>query len=295
MAAPTVDALDPRATLAVLAQGRGDPTTVVDRSELWWATRTPAGPGTLHVSWWGGALEAEAWGAGADWLRERVPDLLGVDDEPDELVPHHAIVAEVKHRHAGLRIGRTGVVLHALVPAILAQRVTGLEARRAWNGLCWRLGEPAPGPRRLVLPPAPEALAGQPYWWYHRLGVDRRRADTVRRVGALARPLEAAATLPLTDAYRRLASVPGVGPWTVATVGGVAFGDADAVVVGDYHLPHLVSYALAGERRATDERMVELLEPYRGQRGRVVRLLAASGLGPPRRAPRQAIQPMASW
>jgi 3-methyladenine DNA glycosylase/8-oxoguanine DNA glycosylase len=70
----------------------------------------------------------------------------------------------------------------------------------------------------------------------------------------------------------------------------VALGDRDAVSVGDYHLPHVVAYALAGERRADDARMLELLEPYAGQRARAVRLIEASGVGPPRRAPRVALR-----
>jgi 3-methyladenine DNA glycosylase/8-oxoguanine DNA glycosylase len=74
----------------------------------------------------------------------------------------------------------------------------------------------------------------------------------------------------------------------------VAFGDADAVSVGDYHLPNLVAYALAGEPRADDARMLELLEPYRGHRGRVIRLVMAGGRSPPRYGPRLALNPIAA-
>jgi 3-methyladenine DNA glycosylase/8-oxoguanine DNA glycosylase len=186
-------------------------------------------------------------------------------------------------------------VLRAFVPAVLAQRVTSVEAARAWRGISWALGEKAPGPSGLLLPPAPADLARRPYWWYHRFGVDRGRAETIRFAARHADRLEEAVVLPLAAAYGRLAAFPGAGPWTVATVAGAALGDPDAVVVGDYHLPHLVTYALTGRRRGTDDEMLELLEPYRGQRARVQRLLALSGLGPARRAPRQAILPMASW
>jgi 3-methyladenine DNA glycosylase/8-oxoguanine DNA glycosylase len=65
-----------------------------------------------------------------------------------------------------------------------------------------------------------------------------------------------------------------------------ALGDPDAVSVGDFHLPNVVAYALAGEPRANDGRMLELLEPWRGHRARVVRLLEASGIEPPRYGPR---------
>jgi 3-methyladenine DNA glycosylase/8-oxoguanine DNA glycosylase len=284
------------ATVGVHGTGRGDPTTIVAGNELWRAARTPDGPGTLHLARCPATsgFTVRTWGPGGPWLRQRVPALLGRHDRPEALVPRHPVVAEAHHRHPGLRIGRTDQVLHALLPAILEQRVTSPEARRSYVGICRALGTPAPGPVRLLLPPDPADLAARPYWWYHRFGVDRRRAETIRFAARRADRLEEAADLPLPGAYERLAAVPGVGPWTVATVAGSALGDPDAVVVGDYHLPHLVSYALAGERRGTDERMVELLEPYRGQRGRVVRLLLLSGLGPPRRAPRQRILPMAS-
>ncbi len=281
-------------TVGVHREGRYDPTTIVTATEVWRAARTPDGPGTLHLARRSGAFHVRTWGPGGDWLGERTPALLGHHDRPDALVAVHPAVAQAQRRHPGLRIGRTGQVLHALVPAVLAQRVTAVEARRSWLGLCQALGVPAPGPMRLVLPPDPADLAGRPYWWYHRFGVDRGRAETIRRAARHAARLEEAAELPLPQAYERLAAFPGLGPWTVATVAASALGDADAVVLGDYHLPHLVSYALAGERRGTDERMVELLEPYLGHRGRVVRLLALSGFGPPRRQPRQRILPLAA-
>ena len=293
---PGAAEVDLRSTVGVHCAGRGDPTTIVTATEVWRAARTPDGPGTLHLARRPDGVAVRTWGPGGPWLRGRVPALLGLHDRPadDILVAHHRVVADAHRRHPGLRIGRSDQVLHALVPAVLAQRVTGLEARRSWLGLCRALGTPAPGPMRLLLPPDPVDLAARPYWWYHRFGVDRRRAETIRFAARRADRLEEVVDFPLPRAYERLAAVPGAGPWTVATVAGAALGDPDAVVIGDYHLPHVVSYALAGERRGTDERMIELLEPFRGQRGRVVRLLVLSGLGPPRRAPRQRILPMAS-
>jgi 3-methyladenine DNA glycosylase/8-oxoguanine DNA glycosylase len=197
-------------------------------------------------------------------------------------------VTDLARRHPGIRIPRSGAVLASLVPAILEQKVTGGEARRAWAGLIRAYGEAAPGPPewRLRLGPPAATLARLPYYTYHPFGVERRRADLIRRVAARADWFEAVVDLPLPDAYERLTAVPGIGPWTAAEIGVRALGDEDAVSVGDFHLPHLVAFALAREPRGTDARMLELLEPYRGCRARVIRLLELSGVGPPRRGPR---------
>ena len=89
-------------------------------------------------------------------------------------------------------------------------------------------------------------------------------------------------------AYDALRAFPGIGPWTAAEVGFRAFGDPDAVSVGDFHIPNMVCWALAREPRGTDERMLELLEPYRGQRARVTRYLELARMAARATAPRLA-------
>jgi 3-methyladenine DNA glycosylase/8-oxoguanine DNA glycosylase len=192
-------------------------------------------------------------------------------------------------------------VLEALVPAIIEQKVTGDEARAAFVALVRRHGEPAPGPWEgegragegrapapLRVPPSPDVLAGLPGYTYHPLGLERRRADAIRFAAARAARVEECTDLPLAEAYARLRALPLVGPWTVAEVGLRAFGDPDAVSVGDFHLAHAVGWALAGEERGSDERMLELLAPYAGHRARVIRLIEAGGVRAPRRGPRTA-------
>ena len=257
------------------------------------ATRTPDGPATLALSLLGATLRVEAWGPGADRALDGAPALAGIEDGRDGFAPADRLLADLDRRMPGLRIGRTGAVLEALIPAILEQKVTGIEARRAYRGIIARWGEPAPGPFGLRLLPRPEALARLPYEAFHPLGLERRRADLVRTVAARAKRFEETVELPLPDAYRRLTALPGLGPWTAAEVAMRALGDPDAVSVGDFHIPSMVAFALAGERRATDARMLELLEPYRGQRGRVIRLLEASGIRPPARGPRMAVRSIA--
>jgi 3-methyladenine DNA glycosylase/8-oxoguanine DNA glycosylase len=181
-------------------------------------------------------------------------------------------------------------VFEALLPSFLEQKVTGREARRSFRTIVRAWGDPAPGPVPLLLQPAAEALAVTPYWAFHPLGVERKRTTAILMAASRARRVEETVAMPAAEAHRRLQALPGVGPWTSAEVAIVALGDADAVSVGDFHLPHLVSYALAGEPRGTDERMLELLAPWPGHRGRVLRLLTRSGRYPERRGPRMAVR-----
>ena len=187
---------------------------------------------------------------------------------------------------------RSGRVVQALVPSVFEQKITGTEAFRAYAALLRAYGRPAPGPGGLLLPPEPDVLAGLPYHAYHPIGLERRRADVIRRAASRAAWLEAAATA--EETARRLTSLPGIGQWTAAEVMRSSFGDADAVSVGDFHLPNTVAWALAGEPRADDARMLELLEPYRGQRARVQRLLEVGRIVAPRYGPRTAPRRIAS-
>jgi 3-methyladenine DNA glycosylase/8-oxoguanine DNA glycosylase len=290
--------LDLRATLAVLAHGHGVPSLRFESgASVWHALHTAGGPATLHISMQGlREVSASAWGPGAAAALDRLPALLGEDDDDSGFVPHHRIVARLHQRLRGMRMPRTGAVFDALVPAVLAQRVTSTEAHTATVRLHHLAGEPAPGPAsvRLRLPPTPRRLAALPSWDYHRAGVERQRADTVRRAARIAGRLEEAVSMPRDAAMARLQSIPGIGPWTAASVAMVAFGDADAIPVGDYNLPHMVSWVLAGESRGDDARMLELLEPYRGHRARVARLLLAGGLRQPRHGPRRALRDLAA-
>jgi 3-methyladenine DNA glycosylase/8-oxoguanine DNA glycosylase len=282
--------LDLGRTLGPLSRGPGDPTIRLAAGRAWRATRTPDGPATIALTHRDGELHAEAWGPGAERALADVPALLALDGPPRPIPPGHPLIGQLARRAPGVRIPRSGAVLESLLPAILEQKVTGQEARRAWHGLIRVHGEPAPGPPewRLRLGPAPATLAALPYYAFHPFGVERRRAELLRRVAARSAWFEAVAELPLAEGYARLTAVPGIGPWTAAEVGVRALGDDDAVSVGDFHLPNLVAFALAGEPRGTDERMLELLEPYRGQRARVVRLLELSGIRAPRYGPRLA-------
>jgi 3-methyladenine DNA glycosylase/8-oxoguanine DNA glycosylase len=250
------------------------------------ASRTPDGPVSVRFVETAGGIEVEAWGAGADWVLERAAAWCGAEDDEAGFDPPSGLVRETWRRKRGLRIPRTGLLTERLIPVILEQKVTGNEARRAYRRLVTALAEPAPGPLRLTLPPEPERVAVLPYYAFHPFGVERRRAEVLREVCARTGWVDETAALPLDAAEERLATMRGIGPWTVAEVARTALGDADAVSVGDYHVPHIVAWALAREPRGSDERMLELLEPYRPHRGRVQLLVEHGGIRAPAFGPR---------
>jgi 3-methyladenine DNA glycosylase/8-oxoguanine DNA glycosylase len=284
--------VDVRLILSVHARGPRDPAYHTDPSGAVWRTvLAPGGPGTLRVAGRGGRVTAAAWGPGAGWLLETLPALLGSGDDLSGFAPGHPLLREMAARHPGARVGRSGRVLEALVPAILEQKVVGAEARRAWHYLLRRFGPPAPGPAPAGLRVFPDARtwAQIPSWDWHRAGVEPGQARTIAGAARVAARLEEIAAMPPGDADRRLRSLPGIGPWTSAEVRQRACGDADAVSVGDYHLPAMVGWALAG-RIVDDEGMLQLLAPYAGHRYRATRLVELSGVHPPRRGPRLALR-----
>ena len=286
----TPRSIDLTLTLGPLLRGAGDPTMRIAGAELWRASRTPEGAVTVRFAKADGGVDVETWGQGSDWLLERAAAWCGALDGDSDFEPSPGVVRDLWRRRPGLRIPRTGLVTERLIPVVLEQKVTGLEARRAYRRLTRALAEPAPGPAELTLPPDPGRIAALPYYAFHPFGVERRRAEVLRNACARAAWLDAAIDLPVAEAEQRIGMLRGLGPWSVAEVARTALGDADAVSVGDFHVPNIIAWALAGEARGTDERMLELLEPYRPHRGRVQRLLEASGIRAPAFGPRMEVR-----
>ena len=274
-------------------RGGGDPTfRIDDDGTVWRGIRTPEGPTTLKIAArrTEGDVLAQAWGPGAAWVLESVPALLGADDDWSGFEPRHPVLAEVLRHHPHLRLGRSGLVMEALVPAIIEQKVTGQEAFGGFRTLVHRYGERAPGPgreRKVWVQPAAATLRTIPSWEWLRLHIDPARSRTVVTVAKVADSLERLTTVAPDEADRRLRSIPGVGVWTSAEVRQRALGDPDAVSFGDYHVAKDVGWALTGTP-FTDEQLEDYLEPWRPQRGRVPLLVAVGGLRRPRHGPRMA-------
>lgn len=291
---PIAEPYDFARTVALLRHGSMDPTTILEPGAFWRAWRTPNGPATLHLKHVVDGVHARAWGPGAEHAMSQAAAIAGAFDNPAEYRPSLPLLHDLARRFAGVRIPRTGSIMDSLIPSITEQKVTSQEAWRAYRGLVSKFGGPAPGPNeRLKLPPDPAAVATAPYYVTHRMGLERRRTDVIRNACARANRMEEAAHMTPSDARARLEALPGIGPWTSAEVTQVSHGDPDAVSVGDFHLPNLVAWALAGEARGTDERMLELLAGEQGHRGRAIRLLQLSGIRAPAFGPRNRIRDIA--
>ena len=282
--------LDVRTLLGPLRRGRGDPTSRTDEAgRVWRTTTTPDGPATLALEVRSGEVVARAWGPGAERVVDGVPALLGADDDDTGFVGHHPLIAQARRTMPGLRLGATGTVWDVLFAAILEQKVTGTEARRSWRELCHRFGDvpPGPAPAGMRVPPTPAGIRAVPDWEWHRAGVDATRRRAILACATVAHRLERAAELRGVEGRALLRKVPGVGAWTAAEVAQRAWGDPDAVSVGDFHVPSTVGYALVG-RKLDDDGMLEVLAPYAPQRQRAVRYIEASGFRRPRFGPRFA-------
>jgi 3-methyladenine DNA glycosylase/8-oxoguanine DNA glycosylase len=338
-------AFDLRRTLSVQGRGRSDLTFQTDEAgSIWRTSLTPEGPATIRVlpgrppaPWAPPArpaeeipgpaeetpgpvtrVRAQAWGPGGQWFLDALPAALGFFDDVSGFdFDAHPVIRDAARRNPGLRLGRSGRLMEALVPAILEQKVVVLEAHRAWRILLAKYGTPPPGPapRGMRVFPAPGVWRRIPSWEWHRAGVEGVRAETIIRAASVADSLERLLTLTHEEADRKLRTIPGIGVWTSAEARQRAAGDPDAVSVGDYHLKNVVGWALAGRHRSSDEEMLALLEPFKGHRHRATRLIglssgtgtgtgasvgrtAGSGTGtarygvggPPRRGPRMSVR-----
>src|SRR5258708_10130510 len=168
---------------------------------------TPEGPATVHLVHADGAVEVEAWGPGAAWAAEGATALCGQEDYDAGFRPAHPLLADLHRRYPGLRLPKTRAVFEALVPTVLAQKVVGVEAHRSYRALLSALGEPAPGPAGLTIPPSAKCLPGTPYWTFHRFGGERRRAEGIIRAASSADPLGETVALDAAERHRRLSAL----------------------------------------------------------------------------------------
>jgi hypothetical protein len=276
---------DLRSTVRMVKAGGVD-----GRGVWWWTTATDDGPATVAATFADGSVDAETWGPGAGLLLERLPVVLGVDDRT-HLTVSPGPVKDLLLRHAGIRLGASGAVFEATMIAITGQLVTRTEAVRSRRRFLAAYGEAAPGPNASLRRfPEPHRIAELSYEDLHSVGIERKRASTLIEAARRAKRLYEILGMDRDAAWARLEAIRGIGPWTAAFVMGTAYGDKDAVQTGDFHLPNTVSWALAGEPRGDDARMLELLEPYRPERRRLLISIKAEGIHAPKYGPKTPLR-----
>lgn len=284
LAAP--DGYDLARTMSSSRLGAYDPTTRVEEGAVALALRTPEGAASVSVVQRGSTLEIQGWGVGARRLVPHLRGILGLEDDPSSFTPQDGEVGRLWRRFKGTHLPKFPRIVDRVVRVTLLQVVTWQEACRSWGRLVRELGEDSPGPLDVRMPPSIEKLRSTPDYALVALGIRPKQARTILRLAHDASRIEAAAESGAEALATRLGAVAGIGPWTIAYVQGNALGCPDAVLLGDYNLPHTVAYVLAREPRASEQRMLELLDPYRGHRFRVIRLLWMNGVRAPRRGPR---------
>ena len=284
--------LDLAQTMALIGMSPRDPSfRVVGRDIVGLATNTPLGAASARFAHRGASIVVDAWGDGAEHVLARANTLTGLHDRPLAFAPEHRALAALVRRFAGLRLSAGADPIETAMHAIFGQRITSDEARQSWWRFARRYGEAAPGPLELFTPPRAEIVARLSRDDLFGVGLDLHRSRSLLALAREADRLRAT----IDDVERvtdRLRTLPGIGPWTIGLVRHFAYGDARAVPLGDWHIGRDICFALSGEERGSDARMLELLAPFAGNEGRVWRLISATGIHHPRRAAGRARNPL---
>ena len=252
---------------------------MVGPNQHWWSTRTPEGTGTIQLNRKSRMeLDVTAWRDGSHWLINQIPKLLGSEDDLSNFHPTGKVrELWIQNR---FKLGRTDILWDALVGSIFGQKVQATKAVQSRKRLARKFGVIAPGPQKTWILPSPLVVGEMGYYDFHKLGVERKRAETLIRVAQQMPRLQKNLVNDTEKLLQRLLAIKGIGEWTVGLVKAAVIGDPDSVPLGDFHFPNTVCWHLAKEPRGDDKRMLELLEPYKGHRWRIIKILKSAGSAP---------------
>lgn len=270
-------------TFSMQSLGPYDPTVEATNDRFRKAFFYRGEPATLEFQRAPEGMLVTAYAPDAEALLEETLAGLAQDDCYRSFSTYDDGIWRLHRSQPGLRVLRFPWLYEMACSAILQQRIRTVDAMRDWRHITQRWGVAAPLGLRAF--PSAEMLARVAQFELQALDIDAQRARTLLRFAQESRFVPLSTTLSFAELRRRLIRIPGIGPWTTESVLGYGAGDVDAAIPGDLHLPHVVCYALAGEIPGSDERMMELLEPFYGHRFRIIRLIYASGLSVPRTSP----------
>jgi len=282
---------DLRRTMSILSSGRRDPTTESIAGGLLFSLLTPTGACAVRSVQSAQRLQIDIEGEGAKWLEPHLPALFGLKDDLLSFEPANP-VREVAKQHPGIHLPRLPVVFHRLIQVVLHQLVTWEEAAYGWQEMTRRYGAAAPGDSGLLVGPTAATLKTLAYYDLVDCGILPRQARLILQLANESRRIDKVWSQGDDQLIAFLSRINGIGEWTLQTLRGSCLGDPDAVVTGDYGLPHIVTWFFKRQARGMDEEMLELLEPYRGHRYRVQQLLMHAGIQAPRCGPKMRLR---SW
>ena len=278
-------------SLTSLCSRRRDPTICPGDRHASFSLLTPDEPVVVGAKLSGKCLDIETEGSGTCWLRPKLTELFGLQDNPRLFTPAGR-VRDLLKRFPSTRPPRLPVVFQRLVQIVLHQLVAWGEASDGWRLMTRRYGETAPGESGLLVGPTPAKLRSLA--WYDLVTCDilPRHARLILKLTREHSRIERIWSAGDKKLIECLCRIPGIGEWTIQKLRGSCLGDSDAAVTGDYGLPHCVCWYFRRQPRSTNEEILELLEPYRGHRYRVQQLLMHAGIRAPRRGPRSRVR---SW
>ncbi len=197
------------------------------------AALRPGAPGAGHV----GATLDLTDPLDADSAVAACRRILDLDADPEAIdvrLARDPVLAPLVSAAPGRRVPGTADPEQFAVRAVLGQQVSTAAARTHAARLVVAHGEPLDDPDGGLthLFPRPAALAGMDPALLALPAA--RRAAVLTLVRALADgEVDLSPGVDPVEAVRRLAALPGIGPWTTGTVAMRALGDRDAFLAGD--------------------------------------------------------------
>ncbi len=199
----------------------------------------------------------------------RAARLFDLDADPGTIATHLAadpLLAPLVARRPGLRVPGAWDAFETAVRTILGQQVSVKAARTLAVRLASKFGRPLPaGMAReglSLLFPRPEELAEADV---ASIGLPSRRAETIRflsREVALGR-IDLGPAASLDEAEKRLAGVPGIGPWSAQLIALRALGEPDALPAGDLGLRKALAHGAVLPSIAAVESRARAWRPWR--------------------------------
>jgi 3-methyladenine DNA glycosylase/8-oxoguanine DNA glycosylase len=183
-------------------------------------------------------------------------------------------MAALARKHAGLRPWSAGSMFEAVVSSIVGQSISVAAAATTERRLCERFnrGLDLDG-RQFWPPPRPEQLASSSAAFVRESGVTTKRAEALVAVGTLFASALARAAFEADPAaaVERLASISGIGPWTIqsALLWGIAAPDAHPTRDVALLRAARVHYPDVADLKDLD-RVAERWKPYRGWAARLL-------------------------